>query len=67
MGGIELKADSLQRWVIYSKETYESGRIFLTTEQKKAVAEGKKFSQGAYADCERSHENGHAARRCAAV
>jgi len=50
MVGAELKTDSSQRWMIYSKDTYENGRIFLTTEQKKAVAEGKKFSQGAYAD-----------------
>ena len=50
MGGIELKTDSLQRWAIYSKDTYVSGRIFLTSKQKKAVAEGKKFSERAYAD-----------------
>ncbi|WP_216854846.1 hypothetical protein [Burkholderia sp. L27(2015)] len=50
MAGIELRTDSLQRWVMYSKDTYGSGRIFLTSEQKKAVAAGKKFSQGAYAD-----------------
>ncbi|WP_158900035.1 hypothetical protein [Burkholderia sp. L27(2015)] len=50
MSSAELKTDSLQRWMMYSKDTYENGRIFLTTEQKKAVAEGKKFSQGAYAD-----------------
>lgn len=50
MSSAELKTDSLQRWMLYSKDTYENGRIFLTTEQKKAVAEGKKFSQGAYAD-----------------
>ena len=41
MVGAELKTDSSQRWMIYSKDTYENGRIFLTTEQKKAVAEGK--------------------------
>ena len=50
MGGTELKTDSLQRWMIYSKDAYGSGRIFLTTEQKQAVEEGKKYSQRAYAD-----------------
>jgi hypothetical protein len=50
MGGTELKTDSLQRWMMYSKDAYGSGRIFLTTEQKQAVDEGKKFSQRAYAD-----------------
>jgi hypothetical protein len=50
MGGTELKTDSLQRWMMYSKDAYGSGRIFLTTEQKQAVEEGKKFSQRAYAD-----------------
>jgi hypothetical protein len=50
MGGIELKTDSLQRWMMYSKDAYGSGRIFPTTEQKQAVEQGKKFSQQAYAD-----------------
>jgi hypothetical protein len=36
--------------MMYSKDAYEGGRIFLTTEQKQAVEEGKKFSQRAYAD-----------------
>ncbi len=44
MGGIELKTDSLRRWLMYSKDTYGSGRIFLASEQKQAVEEGKKFS-----------------------
>ena len=50
MGGTELKTDSLQRWMMYSKDAYGSGRIFLTTEQKQSVEEGKKYSQRAYAD-----------------
>jgi hypothetical protein len=50
MAGTELKTDSFQRWVMYSKDAYGSGRIFLSTEQKQAVEEGKKFSQRAYAD-----------------
>jgi len=50
MGSAELKTDSSQRWVMYSKDTYENVRIFLTAEQKKAVAEGKRFSERAYAD-----------------
>ncbi|MGF6601257.1 hypothetical protein P3T23_005998 [Paraburkholderia sp. GAS448] len=50
MGGTELKTDSLQRWMMYSKDAYGSGRIFLTTEQKQAVKEGKKFAQRAYAE-----------------
>jgi predicted RNase H-related nuclease YkuK (DUF458 family) len=50
MGGTELKTDSLQRWMMYSKDAYGSGRTFLTTEKKQAVEEGKKFSQRAYAD-----------------
>lgn len=50
MGGTELKTDSFQRWVIYSKDAYFSGRIFLSAGQKQAVEEGKKFSQRAYAD-----------------
>jgi hypothetical protein len=50
MGGTELKTDSLQRWMMYSKDAYGSGRIFLTLEQKQAVEEGKKFSQRACAD-----------------
>lgn len=50
MGGTELKTDSLQRWMMYSKDAYASGRIFLTTVQKQAVEEGKKFSQRAHAD-----------------
>ena len=50
MGGTELKTDSLQRWMMYSKDAYGSGRIFLTTGQKQAVEEGRKYSQRAYAD-----------------
>jgi hypothetical protein len=50
MGRTELKTDSLQRWTMYSKDAYGSGRIFLTTEKKQAVEEGKKFSQRAHAD-----------------
>jgi hypothetical protein len=50
MGGTELKTDSLQRWMMYSKDAHGSGRIFLTTEQKQAVEEGKKFAQRAYTD-----------------
>ncbi|ANB71946.1 hypothetical protein [Paraburkholderia phytofirmans] len=50
MGGTELKTDSLQRWMMYSKDSYGSGRIFLTTGQKQAVEEGKKFARRAYAD-----------------
>src|SRR6185437_2437504 len=50
MGGAELKTDSQHRWMMYSKKAYGSGRIFLTTEQKQAVDEGKKFAQRAYAD-----------------
>ena len=50
MGGTELKTDSLQRWMMYSKDAYGSGRIFLTAEQKQAVEEGRKYSQRAYAD-----------------
>jgi hypothetical protein len=50
MGGTELKTDSMHRWMMYSKDAYGSGRIFLTTEQKQAVEEGKKFAQRAYAD-----------------
>jgi hypothetical protein len=50
MGGTELKTDASQRWMMYSKDAYGSGRIFLSTEQKQAVEEGKKFAQRAYAD-----------------
>ncbi|MFL9910875.1 hypothetical protein [Paraburkholderia sp. RL17-337-BIB-A] len=50
MSGTELKTDSLQRWMMYSKDVYGSGRIFLTTEQKQAIEEGKKFAQRTYAD-----------------
>jgi hypothetical protein len=50
MVGTELKTDSLQRWMMYSKDAYGNGRIFLTAEQKRAVEEGKKFAQRAYAD-----------------
>ena len=50
MGGTELKTDTSQRWMMYSKATYEGGRIFLTAEQKQAVEEGKKFTLRAYAD-----------------
>jgi hypothetical protein len=50
MTRMELKTDSLKRWVMYSKDNYANGRIFLSTEQKQALEEGKKFSQGAYAD-----------------
>ncbi|QQC65214.1 hypothetical protein [Paraburkholderia ginsengisoli] len=50
MGSTELKTDASQRWMMSSKDAYEGGRIFLTTEQKQAVEEGKKSSQRAYAD-----------------
>ena len=50
MGGTELKTDLLQRWMMYSKDAYRDGRIFLAPEQKRAVEEGKKFAQRAYAD-----------------
>lgn len=50
MTSTELKTDSLQRWMLYSKDAYGGGRNFLTTEQKQAVEDGKKFSQRAYAD-----------------
>jgi hypothetical protein len=50
MGSSELKTDASQRWVLYSRDTYEGGRIFLTAEQKQAVEEGKKFAQRAYVD-----------------
>ncbi len=50
MSSSELKTDASQRWMMYSKDAYEGGRIILTTEQKQAVEEGKKFSQRAYAD-----------------
>jgi hypothetical protein len=50
MGGTELKTDASQRWMMYSKDAYGSGGIFLSTEQKQAVEEGKKFAQRAYAD-----------------
>lgn len=50
MGGTDLKTDSTKRWMIYSKETYGIGRIFLSAEQKQAAEEGKKFAQRAYAD-----------------
>jgi hypothetical protein len=50
MGSSELKTDASQRWMMYSKDAYEGGRIFLTAEQKQAVEEGKKFAQRAYAD-----------------
>jgi hypothetical protein len=48
--GTELKTDAAQRWMMYRKDTYESSRIFLTIEQKKAIEEGKEFAQRAYAD-----------------
>ncbi len=49
MGGTELKTDSFQRWMMYSKDAYASGRIFLSTEQKEAVEEeSKKFSPNAH-------------------
>jgi hypothetical protein len=50
MAGTELKTDSWQRWMMYSKDAYGRGRIFLTMEQKRAVEEGKTFAQRAYAD-----------------
>ncbi|MDR5843083.1 hypothetical protein [Caballeronia sp. LZ031] len=50
MGGTELKPDSFPRWVLSSKDAYGSGRIFLSTEQKHAVEEGKKYFQRASAD-----------------
>jgi hypothetical protein len=50
MGGTELKTDSSQQWMMYSKDAYGSGRIFLTIQQKQAAEEGKRFSQRAYAD-----------------
>ncbi|PRY03816.1 hypothetical protein [Paraburkholderia sp. BL25I1N1] len=50
MAGTELKTDSSQRWTMYSKDTYGSGRIFLTTEQKQAAQEGKDFTSRGYAD-----------------
>jgi hypothetical protein len=50
MGGTELRTDSFQRWMMYSKDAYGSGTIFLTAEQKQAAEEGKKYSQRAYAD-----------------
>jgi hypothetical protein len=48
--GTELKSDASHRWVMYSRDAYEGGRIFLMAEQKQAVEEGKKFTQRAYAD-----------------
>jgi hypothetical protein len=50
MSGTEQKTDASQRWMMYGKDAYGSGRIFLATEQKQAVEEGKKFSQRAYTD-----------------
>ena len=50
MGGTELKADSRGRWMLYTKDVYGNGRIFLTTEQKQAAQEGSAYSQWAYAD-----------------
>jgi hypothetical protein len=50
MGGTELKTDSFKRWMMYSKDTYGSGRIFLTREQKQAVEEGREYSRRAYAN-----------------
>ncbi|MDR5749751.1 MULTISPECIES: hypothetical protein [unclassified Caballeronia] len=50
MGGTELKTDSSQRWMLYRKDAYGSERIFLSTGQKQAVEEGKKYSHRAYAD-----------------
>jgi hypothetical protein len=44
MGGSELNTDSFQRWMMYSKDAYGTGRIFLSTAQKQAVEEGKKVS-----------------------
>lgn len=32
MGGTELKTDSFHRWMMYSKDAYGRGRVFLTTE-----------------------------------
>jgi hypothetical protein len=37
MSGAELKTDARQRWMMYSKDAYEGGRIFLTAVQKQAV------------------------------
>ena len=37
MSGAELKTDANQRWMMYTKDAYEGGRIFLTAEQKQAV------------------------------
>lgn len=48
--GTELKTDGVQRWMLYSRDAYEGGRIFLTTGQKQAIEDGKKFAQRAYAD-----------------
>jgi len=50
MAGTELKTDLWKKWMMYRKDAYGRGRVFLTTEQKQAVEEGKKFSQRAYAD-----------------
>jgi hypothetical protein len=48
--GTELKSDASHRGMMYSRDAYEGGRIFLTAEQKQAVEEGKKFTQRAHAD-----------------
>ena len=50
MGGIELKTDSSQRWMMYVKDVYGRGHTFLSAEQKHAVENGKRFAQRAYAD-----------------
>ncbi|MFM0720901.1 hypothetical protein PQQ73_31785 [Paraburkholderia strydomiana] len=39
--GTELKSDASHRGMMYSRDAYEGGRIFLTAEQKQAVEEGK--------------------------
>lgn len=48
--GTELKTDASQRWMMYSRDAYENGRIFLTHEQKQAADDGKRFAQLAHAD-----------------
>jgi hypothetical protein len=50
MGSAELKTEASRRWMMYSRDAYQCGRIFLSAEQKQAVEEGQAFSQRAYAD-----------------
>lgn len=50
MGGIELKTDGSQRWMMYSKDVYEGEHNRPTAEQKKTVEEGNKFTQRVYAE-----------------